>query len=197
MRPKYLSQKTLLRILFPAIALAASLILLSPLIIPPGTPFQGDETYYIPWTVATLQRYNLQAWTSGKGPSTDILSVVPTLALVGLRGFLGQEFAVKTYLVLMAWLSGLIPYVAIKRLVKHWRLVQTRLHLEMASGVGGMVYLLFFANQATIAGSNSFVWNYAFFPILVSTLIIFLDTGRIRELLLFGISSILASPQPF
>src|SRR6058998_2559130 len=147
MQPRFLRRKTLLRLLFPGIALAVSLILLSPLILPPGTPFQGDETYYIPWTIDTLQRYNLQTWTPGKGPSTDILTVFPTLTLIGLRGLLGQDLAVKIYLLAMAWLSGLIPYVSAKRLLGHWQFIQTPLHLEVASSVGGFVYLLFFSNQ--------------------------------------------------
>jgi hypothetical protein len=162
-----------------------------------GIPFQGDETYYIPWTAATVSRYNLQTWTPGKGPSTDILTLLPTLLLVGLRGVLGQEFAVKAYLLLMAWLSGMIPYISAKMLIRHWQLSQKALHLELASGISGLVYLLFFNNQATVAGSNNFVWNYAFFPILISSLIIFLDTGKTPQLIVFGVSSILASPQPF
>ncbi len=197
MRPRLLSRDAALRLLFPVVTLVASFLLLYPLLVPSGIPFQGDETYYIPWTVATVQRYNLQTWASGKGPSTDMLTIIPTITLVGLRFLVGQEFAVKGYLLLMAWLSGVIPYVSIRSLLTHWRLTLSRLHLELASSVGGLAYLIFFSNQAIVAGSNSFVWNYAFFPILVSSFIIFLDTGKIRELLVFGISSILASPQPF
>jgi len=197
MQPRPLSQEIALRLLYPVAALVVSFFLLYPLLVPPGIPFQGDETYYIPWTIATVQRYNLQTWASGRGPSTDMLTIVPTLALTGLRFLVGQDFAVKGYLLSMAWLSGIIPYISTKALLTHWRLTRGKLHLEIASSVGGLVYLLFFSNQAIVAGSNNFVWNYAFFPILVSSLIIFLDTGKIRELLVFGISSILASPQPF
>src|SRR5947208_9922167 len=111
--PRLISHKKI-RLLFPCIALGASFILLSPLLLPPGLPFQGDETYYIPWTLATLSRFNLQAWLSGNGPSADILSLFSTLILVGLRTVLGQEYAVKSYLVIMAWLSAVIPYVGAK-----------------------------------------------------------------------------------
>jgi len=194
--PRLISHKKI-RLLFPCIALGASFILLSPLLLPPGLPFQGDETYYIPWTLATLSRFNLQAWLSGNGPSADILSLFSTLILVGLRTVLGQEYAVKSYLVIMAWLSAVIPYVATKQLLRHWRLIVKPLQLELASGVSGLVYLLFFYNQATVAGSNSFVWNYSLFPILVSSLVIFMDTGKIRRLLDFGVFSSFASPQPF
>ena len=197
MQPRPVSREILLRLLFPVVALVVSFFLLYPLLVPPGIPFQGDETYYIPWTVATVQRYNLQTWASGRGPSTDMLTIVPTITLVSLRFLVGQEFAVKGYLLFMAWLSGIIPYISIKALLTHWRLARSRLHLELASSVGGLVYLLFFSNQAIVAGSNNFVWNYAFFPILVSSLIIFLDTGKLQQLLVFGVSSILASPQPF
>src|SRR2546422_11624500 len=65
---RLVSQKTILRLLFPCVALVASTILLSPLLIPQGLPFQGDETYYIPCTLATLSKFNLQAWLSGNGP---------------------------------------------------------------------------------------------------------------------------------
>src|SRR6266705_5208342 len=133
-RPRLVSQKTLIQLLFPSIALVASIILLSPLLLPQGLPFQGDETYYIPWTLATLSRYNLQAWLSGNGPSADILSLFSTLILVGLRTILGQEYAVKGYLLLMAWLSAVIPYVATKQLLRHWRLIARPLQLELASG---------------------------------------------------------------
>jgi len=167
------------------------------LLIPQGLPFYGDETYYIPWTLATLSRYNLQIWTPGNGPSTGILSLFPTILLIGLRGILGQELGVKGYLLLMAWLSAIIPYAATKQLLKHWNLLVDPLRLELASGVSGLVCLLFFSNQATVAGSNSFVWNYSMFPLLASSLVIFMDTGRIRQLLTFGVSSVAASPQPF
>src|SRR2546430_4248423 len=152
-----------------------------PIVASPRLPFQGDETYYIPWTLATLSRFNLQAWLSGNGPSADILSLFSTLILVGLRTVLGQEYAVKSYLVIMAWLSAVIPYVATKQLLRHLRLIVKPLQLELASRVSGLVYLLFFYNQATVAGSNSFVWNYSLFPILVSSLVIFMDTGKRSE----------------
>src|SRR5256884_2719978 len=197
MQPRPFSREIALRLLYPVAALVVSFFLLYPLLVPPGIPFQGDETYYIPWTIATVQRYNLQTWASGRGPSTDMLTIVPTLALTDLRFLVGQDFAVKGYLLSMAWLSGIIPYISTKAPLTHWRLTRGKLHLEIASSVGGLVYLLFFSNQAIVAGSNNFLWNYALFPILVSSLIIFLDTGKIRELLVFRISSILASPQPF
>jgi hypothetical protein len=196
-RPRLVSQKTLIRPLFPSIALVASIVLLYPLLIPQGLPFYGDETYYIPWTLATLSRYNLQIWTPGNGPSTGVLSLLPTMLLIGLRGILGQELGVKGYLLLMAWLSAIIPYAATKQLLKHWNLLVDPLRLELASGVSGLVCLLFFSNQATVAGSNSFVWNYSMFPLLASSLMIFMDTGKIRQLLTFGVSSVAASPQPF
>ena len=142
-------------------------------------------------------RYNLNAWIPGNGPSSNILSLFPTLFLVGLRQIFGQELGVKSYLVVMAWLTAIIPYTATKQLLRHWRLILDPLRLELASGVSGMVYLLFFNNQATVAGSNSFVWNYGLFPILVSSLVIFIDKGKIRQLLVFGVTSALASPQPF
>src|SRR5439155_26688099 len=47
------------------------------------------------------------------------------------------------------------------------------------------------------AGSNSFVWNYATFPLLASSHVIFIDTAKIRQLLTFGVASVFASPQPF
>src|SRR2546422_1446448 len=196
-RQRLVSQKTLIRLLFPSIALVASIVLLSPLLIPQGLPFYGDETYYIPWTLATLSRYNLQIWTPGNGPSTGVLSLFPTTLLIGLRGILGQELGVKGYLLLMAWLSAIIPYAATRQLLRHWKLVLDPLRLELASGVSGLVCLLFFSNQATVAGSNSFVWNYAMFPLLASSLVIFVDTGNIRQLLTFGVASVFASPQPF
>jgi len=196
-RPRLVSQKTLIQLLFPSIALVASIILLSPLLLPQGLPFQGDETYYIPWTLATLSRYNLQIWTPGNGPTGGILSLLPTLLLVGLRGILGQELGVKGYLLLMAWLTAVIPYIATRQLLAHWKLLLDPLKLELASGVSGLVCLLFFSNQATIAGSNSFVWNYGMFPLLASSLVIFMDTGNIRQLLTFGVASVFASPQPF
>src|SRR3989442_7070112 len=196
-RQRLVSQKTLIRFLFPSIALVASIVLLSPLLIPQGLPFYGDETYYIPWTLATLSRYNLQIWTPGNGPSTGVLSLFPTTLLIGLRGILGQELGVKGYLLLMAWLSAINPYAATRQLLRHWKLVLDPLRLELASGVSGLVCLLFFSNHATVAGSNSFVWNYSMFPLLTSSLVIFMDTGRIRQLLTFGVASIAASPQPF
>ena len=196
-RLHHLSQRRLIRLLFPIIGLVASIILLSPLLLPGGLPFQGDETYYIPWTLATLSRYNLQIWTPGNGPTGGILSLFPTLLLVGLRGILGQEFGVKGYLLLMAWLTAVIPYVATRRLLAHWKLLLDPLKLELASGVSGLVCLLFFSNQATVAGSNSFVWNYGMFPLLASSLVIFMDAGNIRHLLTFGLASVFASPQPF
>ena len=196
-RLRLFSRKTLVHLVFPIIALVASIILLSPLLLPQGLPFQGDETYYIPWTLATLSRYNLQIWTPGNGPTGGILSLIPTLLLVGLRGILGQELGVKGYLLLMAWLTAVIPYVATRQLLAHWRLLVNPLKLELASGVSGLVCLLFFSNQATIAGSNSFVWNYGMFPLLASSLVIFMDTGKIRQLLTFGVASVFASPQPF
>src|SRR5438445_4278325 len=97
-QPRLVSQKTLIRLLFPIIALVASIILLSPLLLPQGLPFYGDETYYIPWTLDTLLRYNLQAWIPGNGPSSNILSLFFTLILVGLRQIFGQELGVKSYL---------------------------------------------------------------------------------------------------
>jgi hypothetical protein len=192
-----LSRRRLLRLLFPIIALVASFTLLSPLLLPQGLPFQGDETYYIPWTLATLSRYNLQVWTPGSGPTGGILSLVPTMLLVGLRGVLGQELGVKGYLLMMASLTAVIPYLATRQLLAHWKLLLDPLKLELASGVSGLVCLLFFSNQATVAGSNSFVWNYSMFPLLASSLVIFMDTGKIRQLLTFGAASVLASPQPF
>jgi len=196
-RLRLFGRKTLVHLVFPIIALVASIVLLSPLLLPQGLPFQGDETYYIPWTLATLWRYNLQIWTPGNGPTGGILSLLPTLLLVGLRGILGQELGVKGYLLLMAWLTAVIPYVATRQLLAHWKLLLDPLKLELASGVSGLVCLLFFSNQATIAGSNSFVWNYATFPLLASSLVIFMDTGKIRQLLTFGVASVFASPQPF
>src|SRR5437773_5900758 len=196
-RPSLFDRRTLVRLVFPIIALVASIILLSPLLLPQGLPFQGDETYYIPWTLTTLSRYNLQAWTIGNGPSGGILSLFPTLLLVGLRTVLGQEFAVKGYLLLMAWLSAVIPYIATKQLLRHWKLLFDPRKLELASGVSGLVSLLIFSNPATVAGSNSFVWNYRMFPLLAPSLIMFMDTGKIRQLLTFGTSSAIASPQPF
>jgi len=196
-KPRLITQKSTLLLVFPVISLVVSIIILSPLLLPPGLPFYGDETYYIPWTLATVARYNLQIWTSGIGPSADILSLIPTLTLVGLSGILGQDLGVKGYLVLMAWISAMVPYVATKQLLSHWRLIDNRAHLELASGTSGLVCLLFFNNQAVIAGSNSFVWDYAMFPLLVSSLILFMDTRRPRHLIVFGLSTVLASPQPF
>ena len=195
--PRLTSQRTRISLLFPSIAIVASVVLLSPLLLPQGLPFYGDETYWIPWTLATLSTYNLQIWTLGNGPSTGMLSLFPTLLLVGLRGILGQEFGVKGYLLLMAWLSATIPYSATRQLLRHWKLMLDPLKLELASGVGGLVSLLFFSNQATVAGSNSYVWVYSLFPLLAASLVIFLDTGNLRQLLTFGVSSVLASPQPF
>ena len=189
--------KTLIRLSFPLIALVASIIVLFPLLLPQGLPFYGDEAYYIPWTLNTLSNHNLQAWTPGRGASADILSLFPTIMLVGLSGILGQELGVKGYLLLMAWLSAIIPYIATKQLLRHWRILVDPFKLELASGVSGLVSLLFFNNQATVAGSNSFVWNYSLFPILVSSLVIFMDTGNKRQLLTFGVFSVLASVQPF
>lgn len=119
------------------------------------------------------------------------------MLLVGLRGIVGQELGVKGYLLLMAWLTAVVPYVAARQLLAHWKLLLDPLKLELASGVSGLVCLLFFSNQATIAGSNSFVWNYGMFPLLASSLVIFMDTGNIRQLLTFGVASVFASPQPF
>ena len=196
-KPRPITRKTLLLLLFPIISLVASIIILSPLLLPPGLPFYGDETYYIPWIPATVVRYNLQAWISGNGPSSNIFSLFPTIFLVGSSSILGQDLGVKGYLLLMAWLTAIVPYVATKQLLKHWKLLFDPLKLELAAGVTGLVCLLFFYNQATVAGSNSFVWNYSMFPLLSSSLVIFMDTGKIRQLLTFGVSSVLASPQPF
>src|SRR5216117_1397127 len=132
-KPRLITQKSTLLLVFPVISLVVSIIILSPLLLPPGLPFYGDETYYIPWTLATVARYNLQIWTSGIGPSADILSLIPTLTLVGLSGILGQDLGVKGYLVLMAWISAMVPYVATKQLLSHWRLIDNRAHLELAS----------------------------------------------------------------
>src|SRR5207244_4109031 len=96
-----------------------------------------------------------------------------------------------------AWLTAVIPYVATRQLLAHWKLLLDPLKLEVASGVSGLVSLLFFSNQATVAGSNSFVWNYGMFPLLASSLVIFMDTGSLRQLLTFGVASVFASPQPF
>jgi hypothetical protein len=126
-----------------------------------------------------------------------MLSLFPTLLLVGLRGILGQELGVKGYLLLMAWLSGIIPYFATKQLLRHWNLLLEPFKLEVASSVGGLVSLLFFSNQATVAASNSYVWVYSLFPLLAASLVIFIDTGKLEQLLIFGVSSVLASPQPF
>ncbi|HYY90674.1 MAG TPA: hypothetical protein VE955_01655, partial [Candidatus Dormibacteraeota bacterium] len=197
LRPRLFSLKTFFRLLFPIVALVASFILLSPLLLPQGLPFYGDETYWIPWTFATLSTYNLQVWILGNGPSTGMLSLFPTLLLVGLRGILGQELGVKGYLLLMAWLSGIIPYFATKQLLRHWNLLLEPFKLEVASSVGGLVSLLFFSNQATVAASNSYVWVYSLFPLLAASLVIFIDTGKLEQLLIFGVSSVLASPQPF
>src|SRR5207244_11981237 len=46
-------------------------------------------------------------------------------------------------------------------------------------------------------GSKRFVSSYFMFHLLASSLMIFMDTGTIRQLLIFGISSAVASPQPF
>src|SRR6266566_1021022 len=183
--PWLTSQRTRISLLFPSIAIVASVVLLSPLLLPQGLPFYGDETYWIPWTLSTLSTYNLQIWTLGNGPSTGMLSLFPTLLLVGLRGILGQEFGVKGYLLLMAWLSAIIPYSATRQLLRHWKLMLDPLRLELASGVGGLVALLFFSNQATVAGSNSYVWVYSLFPLLAASLVIFLDTGNLRQFLTF------------
>src|SRR3989442_15206421 len=154
-RLQLLSQKRLIRLVFPIIALVASIILLSPLLLPQGLPFQGDETYYIPWTLATLSRYNLQIWTAGNGPTGGILSLIPTLLLVGLRGILGQELGVKGYLLLMAWLTSMIPSVATPQLLAHWSLLVNPLKLELASGASCLLCLLLLSFQATIISPNS------------------------------------------
>src|SRR5438046_9219526 len=114
MQPRPVSREIALLLLYPVVALVVSFFLLYPLLVPPGIPFQGDETYYIPWTIATVQRYNLQTWSSGRGPSTDMLTIVPTLTLSGLRFLVGQEFAFKVYVLSMAWLSGIILYISSK-----------------------------------------------------------------------------------
>src|SRR5437899_11242031 len=105
----------------------------------------------MPWSRPTLWGYNLQLWTPGNWPTGGILSLLPTLLLVGLRGILGQELGVKGYLLLMAWLTAVIPYVATRQLLAHWKLLLDPLKLELASGVSGLVCLLFFSYHSSVA----------------------------------------------
>lgn len=198
MLPKSIhKQEFIFGLLFVIIIFGASLILLSPLVLPRGIPSYGDETYYFPFRLDTIMRFNVPSWIEGSGPSSNTLTIFMTLLLVVLGSLFGQESAVKIYIMLMAMLSGFLTYLAIRLLARRWHLIDGTRKLAIASYSGGLFYFLFFYNPSTLAAANTVAWNYSFFPLLLALFCLYLMDGKAVYLLAFSFTSILMSAQPF
>jgi len=166
-------------------------ILYSPVMLQSGIPFYGDNTYYACSSISFHSNFYRSLFPIGTIPLTLFSYSIPLQVLVYL---LGAELGVKSFIIIVCSLPGILSYFAIAILMKEFFKTK-KLFTRISSVVGSLFYMLVFCGGIGNAGSAT-IWPYLTFPISLALLILFLRTGAPKALLFFGVFSILGNTQP-
>jgi len=180
------------------VPLTATFILLHPLILNVGIPFYGDETYYINSESFYSNPFNLNfQWIPASGPSPPILTFFShTVILTPLMYLIGHEAAVKSYILIVAALPGMLTFLAARILAKEWSLFDNGEGTTLFALVSGLFMLLAFTNAGLIGAATAPTWSYATLPLSFAFLVRYLRSGAPRTLLLLGVISLFAAANP-
>ncbi|RSN74939.1 hypothetical protein D6D85_07295 [Candidatus Methanodesulfokora washburnensis] len=182
-----------------AISVLVTFALLIPIILSSGIPFYGDETYYyINFKSFYFNLFNqLFWWVSARGsvPPLTIFSYSIPLAL--LVGLLGQELAVKIFILAVASLPGVSAYFALKILAKEWSLFNDEGKARLFALSGALFMLFSFTNCGLIGAGTAPAWALIMLPISFAFLVKYLRSSSIKHLLLLGLCSLFAIANPF
>jgi hypothetical protein len=186
------------------IPLLLSVVLLWPILAPPGIPFYGDEVYYSKWYLPgffSSQFDAFYAWIEGSGPNSILTLPQYTLVLTVFDSFLDQSSSVKLLMIMMASLPGVSTYVSLRILFKFdtdGGRPRKRPHsVQLGAFVGAMLMMLSFTNSGLTQWGASMVWVYAMLPIYIAFLVRFLKTGSLKDVAIAGVATVIASVQPF
>jgi hypothetical protein len=182
-----------------ATPLLISLVLLTPIILPRGIPFYGDETYYyINFESFYFNPLNwLFQWTPARGPAPLLTFFSYSIPLASLVALFGQELAVKAFILVVASLPGILTYFALKILVEEWSLFSDEKRARLFALTGSLFVLLSFTNSGLGGAGTAPAWALIMLPISFALLIRYLRSGSTKHLLLLGLCSLFAIANPF
>jgi hypothetical protein len=176
-----------------------SFALLTPIILPPGIPFYGDETYYyINFESFYFNPLNwVFLWTPAQGPALPLTFFSYSIPLALLVAVFGQEFAVKAFILVVASLPGILMYFALKILAEEWSLFSDEKRARLFALTGSLFTLLSFTNFGLVGAGTAPVWALIMLPISFALLVRYLRSGSTKHLLLLGLCSLFAIANPF
>ncbi len=197
MRFRQLYVDLLLGILLP---LSITFLLLHPLLIQKGVPFYGDETYYyVNPESFYFNPFNwFFSWVPANGlappPLTFFSHSVP---LTSLTYLFGQEFAVKSFILIVAALPGILTYFASKILAREWSLFNDEKKITILAFVSGLFMLLAFTNPGLLGAGTAPAFSYVTLPLSFALFVRYIKKGSFKDLLFVGLISLLAIANPF
>jgi hypothetical protein len=183
-----------------AIPLLISFVLLSPIILPHGIPFYGDEIYYyINFESFYFNPLNwLFQWTPARGLAPPLLTFFSySIPLASLVAVFGQELAVKAFILVVASLPGILAYFALKILTEEWSLFSDEKKARLFALTGSLFVLLSFTNSGLGGAGTAPAWALIMLPISFALLVRYLRNSSIKHLLLLGLCSLFAIANPF
>jgi len=180
--------ENLMGILLPV---CIAFVLYSPLLLKPGVPFYGDETYYAASQKSYYFNFGRILFPIGNIRFALLASDIPIELLVSL---LGRENGVKCFVLLICSLSGIFTYFAIKTFVNTFFKIKPPLSKFIAI-FGSLFYMLAFSNGITACGS-AWTWPYITFPLSYALFCKFIKEGDVKSLIVFGLISALGNAQP-
>jgi|GEM_PF-2540772 len=184
-------------ILGALLPLAIAFILLHKVIIPPGIPFYGDDTYYVTHVSSYRPTNWIYSWDLGLGTVMHLIGLF-NYALIWIVSYLiGQEAFTKFYILLVASLPAVTTYLALHLLASEWKLFKTGKANNIFASVGGLFVLLLFSNFGLTWATAFISWSYAMLPISFALFVRYIRKGLFRDLLLLALLSIFAISNPF
>jgi hypothetical protein len=169
-----------------------TLFLLYPVIFRAGIPFYGDVTYYISPTSNYAYKGGLAyIFGEGRGPAIPFW-FFPNQILLVLISFIGNEWGIKCYIILLSILPFISSYFSAELLLTE----STIKKRKITSFTVGLFNLLIFTNIG-LTNCDPNVWIYVGFIPMVISLIKYIDTGRRIYMVVSAFSSLFASIQPF
>jgi hypothetical protein len=184
----------LLGVLIPILI---SFILLSPIITDKGIPAYGDTNYLgvnkASYYFSPLRM--LYSWSDGKGPEIHISDF--SYIFLYLSYFLDKEIVIKAYLILCGSLAGILTFFAMIILLREWGFTYpVSKEAVYISIFASLFYMLVFVNSSLLSGASSPGWIYSTIPLAFALSVRYLRRGRVTDLLLLFIVSMIGFTQP-
>jgi len=195
------SKKVLVNILLGAvIPISVSFLLLSPIMVPSGIPFYGDETYYnVTPKSFYFNPFNwFFSWVPAYGPAPSPLTLFSySIPFISLTYLLGQEYVVKLFILVVAALPAILTFFATKILAEEWPLFKREKEPLIFSSLSALFMLLAFTNGGLIGAGTAPAWSYIILPISFALLVRYLHRGSVKYVILLSLASLFAIANPF